>query len=409
MQTPPVDIELLLPFGELLRGFMEQSFISPVDLKHTLRTRGVFISRTEKRDTIPALVCCLLSPCEFDELRECQATREDNPKTVTQTIAWASSKSLLDAVPPDLRLADLIAGEFTNFKVIGAPAFVPVGGNPDNIACEFEIERMDFSKNWAATKSNFKGKLRIEKAPGGKSIKFILTNTADETKDLNRRFVRHLTTHFQDSGHVSRESELETILFSSFDNEGRVAFFLSLLQGRGTSGFEFAGITDFGACPDKQMHLPKEVKWMEGKVRGLEISGVALEDTFFFKNKDLHRFLLLYSILAKFKFEYADIKGTCSVTFEFPDFASKLDTRTELEVNITSLTLDPAASPANRLAVKEELLRRINDHKLTQFERHRNRNGLPLATVSLSPRRDSNQLSLPMPDLADESGGSLKS
>lgn len=395
MQTAPVDIELLLPFGELLRGYMEQPFISPADLKHTLRARGVFLSRTEKRDTIPVLVCCLLGPAEFDELRECQATREDNPKTVTQTIAWSSSKSLLAAVPADLSLSDVVLGEFTNFKVIGSPAFVPVEGNPDNIVCEFEIEREDLSKNWAATKSNFKGKLRVEKTNNGKSIKFILTNTAEETKDLNRRFVRHLTRHFQDSGDVAPESELETILFSSFDNEGRIAFFLSLLQPKGISEFEFAGITDFGACPDKQMRLPKEVKWMEGKVRGLEISGVALEDTFFFKNKDLHKFLLLYSILAKFKFEYADVKGTCLVTFEFPDFASKFDPRTELEVNITSLALDPAASHANKLAVKEELLRRVNDHKLTQFEKHRQSQPTPATPDTTRPA--SNQLDLLMP------------
>jgi hypothetical protein len=110
---------------------------------------------------------------------------------------------------------------------------------------------------------------------------------------------------------------------------------------------------------------------MEGKVRGLKISGVALENTFFFENRDLHEFLQLYSILAKFRFQCGGLKGSCSVTFEFPDFASREDLGAELEINISSLTLDSTAPMADKIAAKEELLRRVNDHKLTQFEKHR--------------------------------------
>ena len=48
MQNVPDNIDLLLPSGEALRGFMEQSFISPTDLKRTLRGRGIFLNRNEK-------------------------------------------------------------------------------------------------------------------------------------------------------------------------------------------------------------------------------------------------------------------------------------------------------------------------------------------------------------------------
>ena len=124
MQNVPDNIDLLLPCGEALRGFMEQPFISATDLKKTLRGRGIFLNRNEKADTIPVLVCCLLSPREFDELRECQATREDNPKTMTRTLLWNSKRPLLEAIPADLDLAALIVGDYVNYQVVGAPAFV---------------------------------------------------------------------------------------------------------------------------------------------------------------------------------------------------------------------------------------------------------------------------------------------
>src|SRR4051812_29366145 len=161
MQTIPDDIDFLLPFGEALRGFVEQPFITAADLKHTLRTRGIFMGRNEKSDTIPMITSCLLSPREFEELRQRHAVAEDNPKTITRTIPWNSTQNLMDAIPSDLSLSHLVA-DFANYRIIGAPAFVPVQKNLDHLACEFEIERTDYSKNWAKAKSNFIGELRVE-------------------------------------------------------------------------------------------------------------------------------------------------------------------------------------------------------------------------------------------------------
>src|SRR5436305_1879492 len=117
---------------------------------------------------------------------------------MTMTLPWNSNMLLLESIPGALDVGKLVVDEFANYKVIGSPQFVPVGNNPDNIACEFEIERVDWSRNWASTKNHFRGNLRIEKASGSGSIKFILSHTAEETKDLNKKLVQSLTQHFKD-------------------------------------------------------------------------------------------------------------------------------------------------------------------------------------------------------------------
>jgi hypothetical protein len=371
MQNVPDNIDLLLPYGELLRGFVDQPFISDADVKRTLRGRGIFLNRGDKADTIPVLACCLLSPREFERLQECHSTYEDNLKTMTMTLGWTSDKPLLEAIPGAFDLSGLVAPEFGNYKVIGSPQFVPVGNNPDNIACEFEIERVDWSRSWASTKSHFRGTLRIEKAVGNGSIKFVLSHTAEETKDLNKKLVQSLTRHFKDTGTVGRELEIQTIRFSSFDNEGRIAFFRSLTSGLSLPGFEAAGITKYGVAPDGRESLPSELRWMEDKIDDLRLNGKALEETFFIKNKKLHKHLLLYAVEAKFKFECTLAKGNCSIVFEFPDFGSKKDVKTEFEINVSSLTPASGCGPVNRTEVKQELLRLINDYKLLQLEKYR--------------------------------------
>jgi hypothetical protein len=370
MQSVPDNIDLLLPFGELLRGLVDQPFISEADLKRTLRARGVFLNRNEKRDTIPVLVCCILSPREFENLQECHATYEDNPKTTTVTVAWGSEKSLLDSVPGSLELGSLIVDEFANYKVIGSPQFVPIGDDPNKIACEFEIERVDWSRSWSSTKCHFRGKLLIEKGNGNDSIKFVLSHTAEETKDLNKKLVQSLTRHFKDTGVVGRDSEIQAIRFSSFENAGRIEFLRSLTSGLSLPGVEFTGTSKYGIGPDGTEALPAELRWMEDRIDDLKINGRALEETFFIKKKELHKHLLLHAMEAKFKFEFSMANGTCAIVFEFPDFGSKRDGNIELEVNVSSLTPASGYSHVNRTELKEELLSRINDYKLAQFQKY---------------------------------------
>ena len=316
-------------------------------------------------------MCCLLSPREFDDLRECQASREDNLKTMTRTVRWSARRPLLEAIPTDLDLGALVVGDYVNYKVVGAPAFVPIGNNPDNICCEFEVERTDLSRNWASTKSNFKGKLQIERAAGGGSITFVLTHTAGETKELNSKLVKYLTEHFKTSGDVARDCEVETILFSSFDNERRVDFFLGLTRGLKAAGLDSSGTTEFDVCTDENTTLPAELKFMGEGVDDLRFNGRALENTFFIKDKKYHKFLLLHGMEAKFTFEFPVARGTCTAMFEFPDFGAEKDVGTEFEVNISGLVLASGQGDVNRTEVKELLLRRINEFKLTQFEKCR--------------------------------------
>ena len=149
MIQPPADIDRFLPHGEMLRGFLEQPFLVKSDLNSLLRQRGVFVHLNEKKDTIPWLTNLILSPLEFDHLREAQNTKEDNPKVNTQTINWISDKTLVESVPDNFNINSVLDLEFSNFTVKGSPNFIHVDGNADHLLLEFEIERNDYSKNWA--------------------------------------------------------------------------------------------------------------------------------------------------------------------------------------------------------------------------------------------------------------------
>ena len=82
------DIQKILPYGELLKGFVNQKFLASAELYRILKERGVFALNAEKDFTAPLLQTLLLSPKEFDKIRDAFSTREENKKVFSRDIQW---------------------------------------------------------------------------------------------------------------------------------------------------------------------------------------------------------------------------------------------------------------------------------------------------------------------------------
>lgn len=80
MNTEHKDIDKFIPFGEALRGFANQKFISAYELQSILKERGIFVLNTDKDYIVPFMQTLLLSPAEFDRIREAFSRKEDNEK-----------------------------------------------------------------------------------------------------------------------------------------------------------------------------------------------------------------------------------------------------------------------------------------------------------------------------------------
>lgn len=278
MNKAPVDIDRFLPFGEMLRGFLEQPFISKADLTAMLKERGVFTYQSEKRDTIPWITNLLLSPIEFDRLQEAQRTKEDNPKVNTQTIPWSSSSTLIDSVPDNFDINSVLDLEFSNFSVVGSPNFIPVDGDADHLLLEFEIERKDYSKNWASAENQFKGSLELRKIRQGSEVKLVVTHTANETKYVANKATSGLVRHFKEKRHVKEKDEIKRITFDLFTNPGRVTYLLSLTKNVASSLVTFEDLVDVEFSPDPRSSLPDKIKWMEKKIEDLKLNGKGLHN-----------------------------------------------------------------------------------------------------------------------------------
>jgi hypothetical protein len=363
-----VQADNLLPIGESIRTFLEQTYLSKTDLKAILRERGVFVEKIDKADTIPLLISTILSPKEFDTLKECQTTKEDNPKIVTRVLPWNSNKKLIETIPSSFDVNEIIKNQYKNYKVKGSPRFIPVENNPDKLSLDYEIERTNLSKSWASFKSNFPGNITIEKITDGKEVKLALTYTAAETKDLNQKIATSLKQNYKAEGYIMPESDFVKITFGSFSNEERIKFFWKLIGDNKTEILAFKDITDVDLSVDENTVLPEKMDWMQKKVRDLKFKGSELHNTPFIKDSSFHKHFLFKRLDARFDFDYSGAKGSCNISFGFPDYITKQDTSAEFEINVSSaVALDASCKHLNKNAVKNNLLKSLNNFKLAVY------------------------------------------
>lgn len=367
MNKEPLDISKMLPHGEMLRGFLEQPFIQKSDLKEMLRARGVFTFNAEKSDSIPIMMMAVLSPSEFDFLCESQNSREDNPKKITQTVAWASDKPLLDMLPNDTNINKMVDIEYANYKVVDDTGFVPVNGNPNHLRLEFGVERQDLSKNWSSTKSHFNGAIELKRVVDKGEVKLIVTHTSNETKKVASKADSQLVNKFKDNGCIARDQEIRKITFDRFSNEKRIEFFLELSVEITSNYLIFCEIVDLELCPDHGQPLPESMQWMTNKINDLKLNGKSLHETFFVNEKHNHGSIFLYRVEARYKFDVSGVAGSCVITMHFPEYSREKSNKSELEINIKSISFESPPRGIARNDIKEILLDDLENQKSEKY------------------------------------------
>ena len=107
------DIDKFIPYGEMLRGYANQNIISNAEIHRILKERGIFTLNQEKEYTVPILQTLLLSPREFEEVRNSFSKKEDNEKAFSREINWATNETILNTLENltgDLELKTVLAG-----------------------------------------------------------------------------------------------------------------------------------------------------------------------------------------------------------------------------------------------------------------------------------------------------------
>lgn len=355
MKNTPSNIEVVLPHGELIRGFANQNYLTKSDLNKFLKSRGIFSRDSQKESLVPILSTLLLSPSEFDELRECQNTKEDNVKKTTSRIECASDFNLVNAIK-NLDLNNLIDTSQRNFSLTSKPVVELDPNQPDRANIHFELERTDLNKSWYESSNVFNGQIQIEKSSDNQLI-LVKSYTSNESDFVATAIQQKTVQHLKTQNIISANKELTKVLFGDFTNADRIVFFYRLSSNMNSSYFEFKDIVNVEITPDEESDLPSEIDWMKKKTE-LKFKGSEIHETFFVREKKYHKHLKFWEMESAFKFEYLNYSGHCSVTFSFKDFLKK-ENEAEFEINLSSFRINDSSNFTSK--EKTKLRRKLLD------------------------------------------------
>ena len=313
--------DTMLPFGSVLKPLISSSSVlTSTDLKKTLSQKGIFINSRDKEDIFPLLLTSLLSPTEYDDLKECQRNKEAIPKRRSVTFKYVSDKELIRSIPclSEIKLDKLKNYEYENYKIIDVSGFVK-NENNNQIQLNYKIKRTDLSKDWYEQVNIYEGALEISLNPSDNKLNISTEHSTDETMEINKLLVREVAHTLKKESMIENEAG-NVIKFGDFSNEDRIKYLLSFANDTldETNTFTFEEITDIEISIDSESELPTDFQWMEDRVSNINFQGKALHETDILKEDIYHSSLIISSLKIDYEFNINSGNGNCTFEIEFP-------------------------------------------------------------------------------------------
>ncbi|WP_442603982.1 hypothetical protein [Paenibacillus sp. KN14-4R] len=324
----PITVASMLPYGAMLRPLLNDSCLSDADLNNVLRSRGVYVGDSEKKNKIPILMTMILCPREFELLQEKQETKESDPKHRNGTIKGKSDNPLTSIVTGFEINVDEIEKMNTEVQLNSPMGFGYISKN--KLKLEYSIIREDLTRDWVRPQSVHTAKVIITKDEDTKEIQICNEYTSKETDDINKKVIKDFVSFMKLNDEV--EDKLETINANDFTNRERFNFILQLAEDSGDGALEFMEIRDVEIGPDPENPPQNPNSIIQNNVKKIIINGTALERNALLTTDQDKDNLLLRSIEVVYKFNCNGIKGQCHLQYGFMHFFRNQNSSQEFQV-----------------------------------------------------------------------------
>lgn len=316
------NVETILPFGNTLKPLVASSkALTTSDLKNTLAQKGIFVSSYDKEETLPLLLTSLLSPREFEDLKEKQKVKEAIPKRKSKNYIYSSNDNLIKVAPKlnEINMIELKKWGLENYEIIDINSFSRYENNDNQLHMSYKIKRTDLTKDWFDQVSIHEASMDISLNKPEKRLMISTEYSAEETKEINDLLIKKVSSVLKNESVIQDEKGTE-IKFGDFSNSSRINFLLNFVEDALDLGntFTFDEITNIEISLDSKETLPKDFKWMEDKVSNMKFEGKALHETDILKDNKNHPSLVISLLKINYKFNTNSNSGECVVEIEFP-------------------------------------------------------------------------------------------
>lgn len=359
----------ILPYGNELRDLLSRSVISKTEMNNLLKDKGVYISEPSKENILPILSSILLSPKEFDRLKENQTTREDGEKRRSspplKLTNEVKGKTLIELLPGILNLNDIAKKQFANYDFHNASmSFEMIDNNPNKVQANYKITKHETNKIWFEGKNEYRGGLILELIEDKIELKSTLKDTSPDTKFINNSIKKSLIKDFKNKKYIDENTVEKKILIKDFTNEEIIDFFLNFTS-TSSSEIIFENILSMDIELDEKETLPSDsqIKWMEDKIKNLKFDGKKIEEIDLITKIENRKYLKCWGIITEYIFDYKGSEGSCKIDFSFQKSGDN-----EFEIHILTNTVKFKKGIINKTILGNYIFDLLDKIKLEKYD-----------------------------------------
>ncbi len=311
----------ILPYGDHLRNFINNSSISESELNIFLKRKGIYICKhTKKEFTIPIVSSMLLSPKEFEILKSHHEISEHKDKRFSSSLDTASKVTGDDLIKvlKSIDLNQIAKSKFPNYQFTIPKADFKLDYKNKQLILTYEIESYYRNRSWDEQINNFKGTVIFDYS--STSLEIISENiySSNETLEINRRIINYAKIELKKANIIKSLKE-NKILMNDLTYTQIFQFLLSFTNNNLFRDIEFNNITSIDIEFDTKKDIPdnSNIKWMESYIKKLKLDGAKIEEIEIIKKVEYHKYLKCWGIIAEYKFDTYKAKGSASIKLEF--------------------------------------------------------------------------------------------
>lgn len=326
------DLDRILPFGEMIKPVITSTILSDTDIKAFLIRKGIYVGDKDKQGTVPLMSTLLLSPNELNDLKFLLKRKEDRIKSVPRSCQLndinTSTNTLNRVITPILNQYQAGRTISKHSSLIEQPTIKVTN---DEVYIGFKVEKQNTTKDLLTGKQQNECGISLKISNG--MITSRIDYTSRETYAHAIDFFKKLEAKLIEEEVVS--NDFFSLKFSTFDNIGRINFFLRFLDIKGDLTFKKGKLEHITIKPDSTIEdkLPFDIESLKNKVKELSISGSELDSVHYF-NDEYKKVLLMQRVKIKYEYNLGIETGRCIVDLDFKNAFNNSDIQAELQFNL---------------------------------------------------------------------------
>jgi len=352
----------ILPYGDDLRNLLNRTNISAPELYAKLKEKGIYTYSNNREETIPILSSLIITPSEYDFLKEKQKTKEDKEKKRSSTIKCVIKNKILIEILPKINFNDILNTRYENYEFQNiTPNFIKIDDN--HVRLEYVIDRDYGNMSWFEKEKSFKASIDIKLNSNGLELTTIGTGTAPETQLINNKLNNFLINDLKNKAYIDKNEQIQKVTMAGLnkDNELIMKFFLNISTVNILGFLTFKTLENLHIQIDETKILPSEIDWMKSKIEKLKLDGKQIDKIKFINDDTFHKYLKCWSMSSKYIFNDIKGKGYCKIKFEFHNTKDE-----EFEIKVETLILEDKKK--NKKEIEKYILDIADNLKLEKYK-----------------------------------------